>query len=226
MGRHFEEELRNLKEQLIEMASVAEQMVTLAREALTSSARVEVLSKANDHEERINEIHLSVDEKVGHLLALQQPVARDFRFIIMATKIANELERIGDLCVNVCESARYLSSRDDLPTELTDMAQASRRMVSEALDAFSREDAPLAQRVLDADQQVDMLKRQILHTLIAKMTEDPASISRSVSCILISRNWERIGDHATNIAEEVIYLVQGREVRHRHETTKRQAATS
>jgi phosphate transport system protein len=166
---------------------------------------------------------MEVDERVINLIALHHPVATDLRMAVMCSKIAGELERIGDQAVNICQNTaellRYppLKPLIDIPL----MAEIARRMLRESLDAFVRQDVPLAVKVLNADDEVDAFKNQIFRELLTYMMADPATIPRALALILISRNLERVGDHATNVAEEVIYAAQGRDVRHHHEQQRR-----
>jgi phosphate transport system protein len=222
MHRHFEEQMAELKARLVTMGTTAESMIDLAVKGLigrSADRRPEVFK----HEETVNELHIEIDERVIGLLALQHPVAADLRFVVMASKIAGELERIGDQAVNICQgTAVYLQQPPLKPLiDIPLMADAARQMLRDSLDAFVRLDPALAQKVLDADDTVDAFKDQIFRELLTYMMSDPGTIQRALSLVLISRNLERVGDHATNISEEVIYVAQGRDVRHHHESKKR-----
>jgi phosphate transport system protein len=220
--RHFEDQLQALKARLVTMGTAAESMIERAVKALLErdSTRLPEVFKT---EQEVNELHIEVDERVINLIALHHPVATDLRMAVMCSKIAGELERIGDQAVNICQNTtellRYppLKPLIDIPL----MAEIARRMLRESLDAFVRLDAALAQKVLDTDDEVDAFKNQIFRELLTYMMSDPGTIPRALALILISRNLERVGDHATNVAEEVIYAAQGRDVRHHHEETKR-----
>ena len=220
--RHFEDQLNELKGRLVTMGTAAESMIERAVKALLErdSAR---LPQVFQTEQQVNELHIEVDERVINLIALHHPVATDLRMAVMCSKIAGELERIGDQAVNICQNTtellRYppLKPLIDIPL----MAEIARRMLRESLDAFVRLDAALAQKVLDTDDEVDAFKNQIFRELLTYMMSDPGTIPRALALILISRNLERVGDHATNVAEEVIYAAQGRDVRHHHEKKKR-----
>ena len=220
--RHFEDQLQELKGRLVTMGTAAESMIERAVKSLLErdSAR---LSEVFQTEQQVNELHIEVDERVINLIALHHPVATDLRMAVMCSKIAGELERIGDQAVNICQNTtellRYppLKPLIDIPL----MAEIARRMLRESLDAFVRLDAALAQKVLKTDDEVDAFKNQIFRELLTYMMSDPGTIPRALALILISRNLERVGDHATNVAEEVIYAAQGRDVRHHHEETKR-----
>ncbi len=220
--RHFEEEIGELKSRLVRMGANAESMIDKAVKSLLerSAARhAEVFSL----EQEVNDLHIEVDERAIGILALQHPVAADLRLVVMCSKIAGELERIGDQAVNICQNTadllRYppLKPLIDIPL----MADIARGMLRESLDAFVRQDAVLAQKVLDDDDKVDAFKNQIFRELLTYMMSEPGTIPRALDLILISRNLERVGDHSTNIAEEVIYAAQGRDVRHHHEKQKR-----
>jgi phosphate transport system protein len=220
--RHFEDQLQELKGRLVAMGTDAESMIDRAVKSLLerdTNRHAEVFKT----ETEVNMLHIEVDERVINLIALHHPVAADLRLVVMCSKIGGELERIGDQAVNICQSTtellRYppLKPLIDIPL----MAEVARRMLRESLDAFVRQDAALAQKVLDTDDEVDAFKNQIFRELLTYMMADPGTIPRALALILISRNLERVGDHATNIAEEVIYSAQGRDVRHRHEQKKR-----
>jgi len=220
--RHFEDQLQELKGRLVAMGTDAESMIDRAVKSLLerdTNRHAEVFKT----ETEVNMLHIEVDERVINLIALHHPVAADLRLVVMCSKIGGELERIGDQAVNICQSTtellRYppLKPLIDIPL----MAEVARRMLRESLDAFVRQDAVLAQKVLDTDDEVDAFKNQIFRELLTYMMADPGTIPRALALILISRNLERVGDHATNIAEEVIYSAQGRDVRHRHEQKKR-----
>ena len=220
--RHFEDQLQALKARLVTMGTAAESMIERAVKSLLERDTTR-LPEVFKTEQEVNELHIEVDERVINLIALHHPVATDLRMAVMCSKIAGELERIGDQAVNICQNTtellRYppLKPLIDIPL----MAEIARRMLRESLDAFVRLDAALAQKVLDTDDEVDAFKNQIFRELLTYMMSDPGTIPRALALILISRNLERVGDHATNVAEEVIYAAQGRDVRHHHEETKR-----
>jgi len=220
--RHFEDQLQELKGRLVAMGTAAESMIERAVKSLLERD-AERLPEVFRTEQQVNELHIEIDERVINLIALHHPVATDLRMAVMCSKIAGELERIGDQAVNICQNTtellRYppLKPLIDIPL----MAEIARRMLRESLDAFVRLDAALAQKVLNTDDEVDAFKNQIFRELLTYMMSDPGTIPRALALILISRNLERVGDHATNVAEEVIYAAQGRDVRHHHEETKR-----
>jgi phosphate transport system protein len=172
--------------------------------------------KVPEYEEELNRLQMEIDEEAVRLLATRQPVASDLRFILAATKINGDLERIGDLAINITENVHVLAQQAPLKPliDIPRMADLARRMVRESLEAFVGDDVLLAQSVIMTDDQVDALKNQILRELLTYMMADPRAIERGLALILISRHLERIADHATNIAEDVIYMIQGRDVRH------------
>ncbi len=215
MQRHFDDELRELKQKLLRMGAMVENQV---RQALTSLIeRDEVLAEeviANDH--KVNTLDVDVDETCLGLLALFQPAARDLRFVTTAMKISTELERISDLAENICERAIELNQEPQLKPyiDIPLMAEHATKMVGEAIDAFVRGDSVLARRVLKDDDHVDELNEQIFRELLSFMIENPQTISRAIRLSFISKYLERIADHATNIAELVVYLVEGKIIRH------------
>lgn len=220
MQRHFDEELKELKNQLLHMGGLAEEMAASAMKGLVERKDLSVL--IFQYEQKVNDLQIEVDEKVVRLIALHHPVASDLRFLIMASKIGGELERIADQAVNISQSTSHYLQQPPLKplVDLPRMAEIAGNMLRESLDAFTNADVGLAQKVLDTDDQVDAYKDQILRELLTYMMSDPTTIPRAIALILISRNLEKIGDHATNIAEEAIYQAQGREVRHHREELK------
>lgn len=218
MHRHFDEQMSELKGRLVHMGALAEAMIEKTVKSLlerNTGRHGEIF----ENEKEVNNLHIEIDEKVINLLALQHPVANDLRLVVMCSKIAGELERIGDQAVNICQNTEALLRYPPLKPliDIPLMAEIARRMLRESLDAFVRQDAALAQKVLNADDEVDAFKDQIFRELLTYMMSDPGTIPRALALILISRNLERVGDHATNIAEEAIYAAQGRDVRHHHE---------
>ncbi len=218
MHRHFDEELKLLKERLLTMGSLAERMLHRAVEALVTHDGA-TLPEVFSLEKEVNELEVQIEQDVLSLIARRQPVAADLRFLVMAIKIAGEVERCGDQAVNIAQTTQRLVS--ELPIKRLVMppilAQKALKMLREALDAFVRGDANLARRVLAEDDEVDSLRDDVFRTMITYMMEDPTTISRALSLVLIARNLERVADHATNIAEEVIFLVEAREVRSEQE---------
>ncbi len=212
---HFQEELDALKARLLEMGGLAEERVRAAIDALVRRDPALVV-QVLEGDGPINQLHIEIDGRCVKLLALYQPMAVDLRVILSAVKINTDLERVGDLAINIGEAAsRYLSHPP--VKELVDiprMAEIAHSMLRDALDSFVWRDITLAQRVLDEDDELDALKTQVFRELLAFMLNDPATIEPSLDLILISRHLERIGDHATNIAEDVIFMVSAKDVRH------------
>jgi len=215
MERPFDEELKFLKEKLLEMASRAEEQIALAIRGLKD--REEPLAcRVLDREEAINQLDIEIDEIAMRLLALRQPMATDLRFITSAMKIGSDLERIGDLAVNIAERTMDLLKSPQLKplVDIPRMAELTKDMVRDALNAFINGDERLAKEVCERDDSVDKLNDQVFRELLTYMMEDPATISRAVDLILVGRHLERIADHATNIGEDVIYMVKGKTIKH------------
>jgi phosphate transport system protein len=214
--RHFEEQLGLLKERLLVMGGLAEQRVQMAIDALVDRD-LALTDETLRGDEPINQLHVEVDSRCLKLLALHQPMAADLRTIFAAQKINADLERVGDLAVNIAEAAkRYLLHPPVKPLiDLPRMGEIAQWMLREALDAFVRRDTAQAERVLRSDDMLDALKTQIFRELISYMLADPSKIEPALDLILISRHLERIGDHATNIAEDVIFMVSALDVRHK-----------
>jgi len=213
--RHFAEELQQLKSRLLLMGGLAEERVSLAVRGLVERDR-EVIRQVIEGDEELNQMQLEVDDRCFKLLALYQPMAIDLRTIVAAVKINSDLERVGDLAVNIGEAAeRYVSHPPVKPLiDLPRMGALAQRMLREALDAFVSGNILAAREVLTQDDVLDGLKDQIFRELLTYMLGDPHTIEGSIDLILISRHLERIGDHATNIAEDVIFIVEARDVRH------------
>jgi phosphate transport system protein len=215
MQRHFHEELEALKQTLLAMGGLVEDQIRRVMAALLerdSSLAQEVI----DRDRQVNAYDIEVDEKCVELLALHQPTAGDLRFITTAMKIVTDLERIGDQAVNIGQRALELNREPQLKPyiDLPRMAERAQRMVKESLDAFVARDTELARRVCAEDAEVDALKEQIFRELLTFMMGDARTIPRAIRLILISRFLERVADHATNIAEMVIYMVESKMVRH------------
>jgi phosphate transport system protein len=214
--RHFEQQLQELLQKIVLMASMVESMIQSAVRCLVE--RNEAYAKdVFEKKHEVNRLQLDVDDMAVKLTALQQPVAADVRFLFMSSRIASELERIGDQAINIVQNAKHVLSQPPLKplVDLPIMAEFAQKMVRDSLTALTDRNVQLAEQVLEVERKVDAFKDQIFRTLLTYMMADPGTIQRALPLILISRNLERIGDHATNIAEEVIYLVQGKDVRHR-----------
>ncbi len=213
--RHFQEELDQLKTRLLEMGGMAEEHVRLAVQGLVERDRA-LIDSVLAGDEPLNRMHMEIDSRCFTLLALYQPMAADLRTVIAAVKINADLERVGDLAVNIAEASRRYVAHPPVKKliDIPLMAGIAQHMLRDALDAFVRRDLDLAQHVLDEDDRLDALKTQIFRELLTHMLQDPATIEPSLDLILVSRHLERIGDHATNIAEDVIFIVSARDVRH------------
>ena len=214
-GRHFQEELEHLKTRLLEMGGLAEEQVRVSIKALVDRDR-DLIERVLLADEPINKLHIEIDGRCFTLLALHQPMAVDLRAIVSAVKINTDLERVGDLAINIAEAARRYAQHSPVKKliDIPRMASIAQSMLRDALDAFVRRDLVLAQHVLDEDDKLDSLKTQIFRELLTFMLQDPVTIEPALDLILISRHLERIGDHATNIAEDVIFMVSARDVRH------------
>jgi phosphate transport system protein len=214
---HFENELQALKNRLLTMGGLVEERVHQAIHALVSRNEEEA-ERVIAADKEVNDLQIDVDERCIKLLATQTPLASDLRLITVAMKINDDLERIGDQAVNIAENAMKLLPHPPLKPliDIPRMAEISQRMTRDALDAFVNRDVELARTVLQRDDEVDSLKDQVFRELLTYMMADPGTIARALSLILISRNLERIADHATNIAEDVIFLVEAKDVRHHH----------
>jgi phosphate transport system protein len=213
--RLFDEDLGELKKKLIKMAATVESMIDRAISELVSRDE-QVAEKVPQYEMEVNRLQIEIDDMVMTLVATHQPVAGDLRFLLAATKINSDLERIGDLVVNITENAPTIVKQPELKRliDIPRMADIARQMVRDSLHAFVKGDVLTAQKVIATDDQVDALKEQIIRELLTYMLADPKAIERAMALILIARHLERIADHATNIAEDVIYVIQGRDVRH------------
>jgi phosphate transport system protein len=215
MPRHFHEELEALKQTLLAMGGLVEDQIRRVMRALLERDDA-IAQEVIERDRQVNAYDVEVDEQCVSLLALHQPAAGDLRFITTAMKIVTDLERIGDQAVNIAQRVLELNREPRLKPyiDLPRMAERAQRMVKESLDAFVARDTALARQVCGEDAEVDALKEQIFRELLTFMMEDPRTIPRAIRVILISRFMERVADHATNIAEMVVYLVEGKMVRH------------
>jgi phosphate transport system protein len=212
---HFREELETLQGRLLEMGGLAEERVRAAVHGLVSRDP-ELIDQVLRGDEPINQLHVEVDNRCFRLLALHQPMATDLRQIVAAVKINTDLERVGDLAVNIAEAAtRYITHPPvkkliDIPA----MGEIAQSMLRDALDSYVKRDTALAHQVLNEDDRLDGLKTQVFRELLTYMLQDPSTVEPSLDLILVSRHLERIGDHATNVAEDVIFMVSALDVRH------------
>jgi phosphate transport system protein len=216
--RHFHDELSELKSTLLAMSAEAQMALAASVEALLqrdSTKAAQVIS--GDH--RIDGFELEIEELVVKLLATQQPMARDLRLLMAAMKISNDLERVGDHAVNIAQSAeRLLVSPPIVPEpEIVEMARLARRMLADALDAFVRADAQAGRALCRRDDQVDSLHDSVFRILLTHMMETPHIISAAMELFLVSRNLERVADLATNIAEDIVFMVEGKTIKHHAE---------
>ena len=213
--KKYEEELRKLREEILYMGGLVEDQIQKAVASLVDrdSPSAELIIQ-RDHE--VNRLEVEVDELCIRLLALHQPAAKDLRFITTALKITTDLERIGDMAVNICERTLELNKEPQLKPyiDIPRMARIAQNMIRQSLDAFVREDTGLALKVCNEDQMVDDLNSQIFRETISFMVEDSHTISRAMNICSVSKYLERIADHATNIGEMVVFMVKGKSIRH------------
>ncbi|HYW31897.1 MAG TPA: phosphate signaling complex protein PhoU [Gemmatimonas sp.] len=225
--RHFHDELGTLKQRLLDMSERAESLVDLSVEALLERDRDKALAVI-DADRELDRLEVETENLAISLLALQQPLARDLRFLIGAIKVSSDLERVGDHAVNIAQGAvRLVDSHAGMPAvpAISDMARRSRAMLSDALDAFIRADGALGRAVGKADDAVDALHDGIFRTLLTHMMGDPRTIAPSLELLLVSRNLERVADLATNIGEDAVYLAEGKQIRHRFDEEQLETTT-
>jgi phosphate transport system protein len=215
--RHFHDELNLLQERLMQMAGLVERALLEAMTAVqTRDPRGS--EQVRNSDERVDELEIEIDERVMELLALQQPMASDLRQVITTNKVSNDLERIGDHAVNIASAVERMEGTHPLPEirELEEMMEVTREMVSDALAAYVSRNPGTARLVCMTDDKVDDLRRSMFRILVTHMLEDPKRISGALELLLISQNLERIADLATNISEDVVFLVEGRTIKHGH----------
>lgn len=217
--RHFEEVEEELRNRLLHMGSLVEQMISLAAKGLMER-KDEPLKKVYENERLVNQLHIEIDDRCVKLIALHQPAASDLRFIIACVKINSDLERVGDQAVNIVQNTEIMLAQPQLERKLLDiprMTELAKGMLKDGLDAFVKKDVELARSVLQRDSEEDKLKSEAFHELMQLMQSDSSTIQRALCLILIARNLERIADHATNIAEDVIFMALGKDIRHHAE---------
>jgi phosphate transport system protein len=214
-NRQYEEDLRGLRAGLLRMGGLVERQIVEAVESLVNR-NTEQARETIQRDTEVNRLDTEMDQRCINLLALHQPTASDLRFITTGLKITTDLERIGDNAVNICERATELNAEPQLKPyiDIPRMADIAQTMVKDALDAFMREDTELAAEVIARDDEVDQLNYQTYRELLSYMVEDPQTIPRATKILFISKYLERIADHATNIAEMVVYMVKGRSIKH------------
>ena len=217
MELHFDQELVQVRESLLRLSALAEQSVAKALKALVQ--RDAALAKQVDADDTtLDQLEMEIDERCIELIALRQPKARDLRLLVMTMRIATELERIGDQAVNIAHRAEELNKEPQLKplVDIPRMAEVSQGMIRDALTAFVYAKPDLARQVIQRDTEVDQLNRQLHRELTSFVIEDPHTITRSLNLMGVSHNMELIADHVTNIAEEIVYLYEGRDIRHHH----------
>ncbi|MET0515207.1 MAG: phosphate signaling complex protein PhoU [Nitrospiraceae bacterium] len=215
MQRHFDQELGQLKGQLLRMGSVVEEQIQRSMQALVDRDS-DLAQRVVEHDRDVNTLDVDIDDMCIRLLALQQPTARDLRFITTAMKISSELERMGDLADNIAQRALELNMEPQLKPyiDIPRMADWTMHMVQECLNAFVNSDPHLARKVCGDDDFVDDLNEQLFRELLSFMLENPKTITRAIRLTFVAKSLERIADHATNIAELVVYMVEGKNIRH------------
>lgn len=217
--RHFHDQLAHLKQRLLDMSDLATSLLDLSVDALLSrDANLAETVLTGDHE--LDALEIEVEDQAIGLLALQQPMARDLRFIIAAIKVSNDLERVGDHAVNIAQCATRLASVSTVITpdpEIAEMARRARQMLRDALTAFVRADGALGREVCRADDEVDAMHNSVFRILVTHMMEDARTITPSLELLLVSRNLERVADLATNIGEDAVYLAEGKSIKHHAE---------
>ncbi|MBK7367189.1 MAG: phosphate signaling complex protein PhoU [Candidatus Eisenbacteria bacterium] len=218
MSRHFEERVKDLNDQLLLMSGRVEAIIRKAVESL--QRRDGALAEEVFRDDRvIDRMEMDIEERCIELLALQQPLARDLRLITSALKISNDLERVGDHAVNIAGCAKTLLALEPMRSvaDLPELAEKAIGMLRESLDAFVRRDADAARALVRRDDEVDALNRRLFADLLGRMVGDPAAIQASMALVLVGRNLERIGDLATNVAEEVVFIAEARVIKHHAE---------
>ena len=216
-NKHYEGQLRSLKEKLLLIGHKAEASIADATRALIER-KPSLAQRVVDEDDQLDQLELEIDDICLEILALEQPVASDLRFITTAMKIVGDIERIGDNGVNIARRALEILDEPELKPiiDVPVAAAAAQRILKESLDAFVNGDAELAKRVIEGDRYIDDVCEQMLRELLTYMFEDPSTITRALRLIFVARNLERVGDHAANIAEMVIFLVNGQDIRHGH----------
>ena len=217
--RHFHDQLAQLKQRLLDMSDLATSLLDLSVDALLSrDANMAEAVITGDRD--LDALELEVEDQAIGLLALQQPMARDLRFIIASIKVSNDLERVGDHAVNIAQCAIRLATTSTIITpdpEIADMARRARQMLRDSLTAFVRADGALGREVCRADDEVDAMHNSMFRILVTHMMEDARTITPSLELLLVSRNLERVADLATNIGEDAVFLAEGKQIKHHAE---------
>ena len=217
--RHFHDDLTQLKQALLDMGVISQKLIDLSIKALLEHDR-DAAEEVIAGDKRVNSLEVEIEQRAVRLLALQQPLARDLRFLVGAIKVSSDLERVGDHAVNIAQSAVRLvdyGGRLTPAPEIEDMARRSRLMLSQAVDAFIRADGSLGREVCKADDAVDALHDSVFRSLLTHMMESARNITPSLELLLVSRNLERVADLATNIGEDAVYLAEGKQIKHHFE---------
>jgi phosphate transport system protein len=226
--RHFHDQLAHLKQRLLDMSDLATSLLDLSVDALLSrDANMAEAVISGDRD--LDALELEVEDQAIGLLALQQPMARDLRFIIASIKVSNDLERVGDHAVNIAQCAVRLATTTTIITpdpEIADMARRARQMLRDSLTAFVRADGALGREVCRADDEVDAMHNSMFRILVTHMMEDARTITPSLELLLVSRNLERVADLATNIGEDAVFLAEGKQIKHHAEEQELASASS
>ena len=219
-SKQYEQQLRTLKEKLLLMSHRAEMAIADATRALVER-RPSLAEHVIDDDDELDRLELEVDDMCFEILAREQPVASDLRFIATAIKIVGDIERIGDNGVNIARRALEIMTEPELDPiiDVPVMARAAQRILKESLDAFVNEDVELAERAIESDSYINDVSEQMFRELLTYMLEDPSTVSRALRLMFVARNLERVGDHAANIAEMVVFLVRGEDIRHGHQVS-------
>jgi phosphate transport system protein len=219
-SKQYEQQLRTVKEKLLLMSHRAEMAIADATRALVER-RPSLAEHVIDDDDELDRLELEVDDMCFEILAREQPVASDLRFIATAIKIVGDIERIGDNGVNIARRALEIMTEPELDPiiDVPVMARAAQRILKESLDAFVNEDVELAERAIESDCYINDVSEQMFRELLTYMLEDPSTVSRALRLMFVARNLERVGDHAANIAEMVVFLVRGEDIRHGHQVS-------
>ena len=217
MAQHLLRDLEHLKKDILTMGAMVEEAIRLATTSLMTR-NPDLARRVIENDDAIDQKELAVEEECLKDLALHQPVARDLRFIVAIMKVNNDLERMGDLAVNIAQRALFLSEHTSIaiPIELREMVRHATNMVKDCLDALVNQDVELARSMIRADDTVDILNREMFRVLETVIREDPETVERALNVLSVSRNLERVADAATNIAEDVVFMVEGEVIRHQH----------
>ena len=217
LSSQFDEDLSRLRTSVLQMGGLVETQVSAAIDAY-SKGEVSSVKHIVETDRKVNDLEIAIDDDCAHLIAKRQPAASDLRLVFGITKIVTDLERAGDEAKKIAKGVRRIYEAGHLPSQygigIRHLAEAALNLVRQSLDAFARLDVPLAQEVIKADSDVDTEFKSIIRQLITHMMEDPRTITTSIEIISIARAIERIGDHAKNVAEQVVFIVEGRDIRH------------